>query len=376
MAAIFVRVSFFDYLYTKFPFNFRTSEMDQTVGIVSFQDEMAEAFAQIVGRSQHIVLTCHTNADGDALGSTLGFRQVLINMGKEATVITPDLAPTTYAWIKGFKTLKCYERQTQECEAILDAADLIVMMDFNDLSRVKALGEKIASLQTPRLLIDHHLDPHVEADVSISRPHASATCQLIFKLLLAAGMGEYIDIDAVTNFYSGVVTDTGALSYNSSDPEIYYLVAEMLRRGVDKTHVHDKVFNNKTVKILKLQGFALNRKFHRIDKTPLSVMSLSAQELDRYNYNTGDTEGFVNIPLQVRDIICSCLILERPDCVKMSFRSKGDFPVNEYAAKYFGGGGHLNAAGGSFNGPVQEAEDLYVSTIVDFYKRWMKRTAK
>lgn len=350
--------------------------MNQSVGAVSFTDEMAGDFARIVNGSHKVVLTCHTNADGDALGSTLGFRQVLINMGKEATVITPDLAPTTYAWVRGFKTLRCYDRQTEECDAIINEADLVVMMDFNDLSRVKSLGEKIESLQTPRLLIDHHLDPKMSADVLVSRPHASATCQIIFKLILSAGFGDYLDNDALTNFYAGIVTDTGGLSYNSSDPEIYYLVAELMARGVDKTAVHEKIFNNKTVKILKLQGYALGRKFHRIEKLPLSVMSLSKSELDYYNYNTGDTEGFVNIPLQVRDIICSCLILERPDCVKMSFRSKGDFPVNEYAAKYFGGGGHLNAAGGSFHGPVEEALKLYTESIADFYKRWMKRTAK
>ena len=350
--------------------------MNQTAGAVSFVDEMADDFAAIVNKSQRIVLTCHTNADGDALGSTLGFRQVLINMGKEATVITPDLAPSTYSWIKGFKTLRCYDRQAEDCDPILDAADLIVMMDFNDLSRVKSLGEKIGSLSVPRMLIDHHLDPNVSADVMVSRPTASATCQVVFKLILASGLGGFLDLDAVTNFYSGIVTDTGGLSYNSSDPEIYYLVAEMMSRGVDKTYVHDKIFNNKTVKILKLQGYALGRKFRRIDRSPLSYMALSQSELEHYNYNTGDTEGLVNIPLQVRDIICSCLILERPDCVKMSFRSKGDFPVNEYAAKYFGGGGHLNAAGGTFHGPVDDAVSLYCETMPDFYKRWMKKTAK
>lgn len=350
--------------------------MNQSVGAVTFTDEMSDDFARIVNASHKIVLTCHVNADGDALGSTLGFRQVLINMGKEATVITPDLAPTSYAWIKGFKTLKCYDRQTEECDAIIGEADLIVMMDFNDLKRVNLLGEKIATLQTPRLLIDHHLDPKVTADVFISRPHASATCQLIFKLILASGLAEFLDMDALTNFYYGIVTDTGALSYNSSDPEIYYLVAELMARGVDKTTVHDKIFNNKTVKILKLQGFALGRKFHRIEKYPLSVMALSKSELDYYKYNTGDTEGFVNIPLQVRDIICSCLILDRPDGVKLSLRSKGDFPVNEYAVKYFGGGGHRNAAGGSFSGTVEEATEKYTKTIVEFYKWWMKHSAE
>mgnify|MGYP004510111043 CR=1 FL=1 len=354
----------------------QNEQMNPETNIPAFTDEMAAPFAELVSKSQKVVLTCHVNADGDALGSTLGFRKALINMGKEASVITPDLAPSAYAWMKGYKTLCCYERQQEQADALLDEADLIVMMDYNDLGRVKALGEKVSLLRKPTMLIDHHLDPVVKADVMISRPRASATCQIIFNLLLAAGYSEYIDSDVLTDMYAGIVTDTGALSYNSNDPALYILVAEMLRRGVDKVYVHDKIFNNKSVKQLKLQGFTLGRKFHRVEKMPIAIMSLSQKELEQFNYNTGDTEGFVNIPLQVRDIIVSCLALERPDCVKMSFRSKGDFPVNEYAAKYFGGGGHLNAAGGSFAGSVDDAVKLYRESIVDFYVRWMKRTAK
>ncbi len=343
---------------------------------LTFVDEMAQPFADAVRQSNNIVLTCHVNADGDALGSTLGFRKLLINMGKEATVITPDLAPTSYAWMKGYKTLVCYERQQELADTIIDKADLIVMMDYNDLGRVKSLGEKLSSVSVPRMLIDHHLDPVFNADVMVSRPGSSATCQVIFKLILAARFDKFLDQDSVSNFYTGIITDTGGLSYNSSDPEIYILVAEMLRWGVDKPYIHEKIFNNKSVKQLKLQGFALNRKFHRVEKFPIAIMSLSKEELERYNYTTGDTEGLVNIPLQVRDIMVSCLILERPDCIKMSFRSKGDFPVNEYAGKYFGGGGHLNAAGGSFEGTIEDAVKKYQETIADFYVRWMKRTAK
>lgn len=343
---------------------------------ISFADPMAQPFADIIRRSNNIILTCHINADGDALGSTLGLQKLLTKMGKQATVVTPDLAPTSYAWMKGFKTLICYERQQEIADPLIDNADLIVMLDFNDLSRIKSLGDKLSSLSTPRLLIDHHLDPVVKADVAISRPDASATCQVAYKLILAAHLEHFLDLDAVTNLYTGIITDTGGLSYNSSDPELYILIAQMLQQGIDKTYVHEKIFNNKSVKQLKLQGFTLNRKFHRVDRLPIAVMSLSKEELERFNYTTGDTEGFVNIPLQVRDIIASCLILERPDCIKMSFRSKGDFPVNEYAAKYFGGGGHLNAAGGSFTGTIDEAVQVYQDTISDFYTRWMKRTAR
>lgn len=337
---------------------------------------VVQAFANAVKDSNKVVLTCHTNADGDALGSTLGLREVLLNMGKEATVITPDLAPTSYSWIRGFKTLKCYERMTEECDALLDAADLIICMDFNDVTRTKVMSDKLSSLSTKRVLIDHHLDPIITADVFISHPEASSTCQMAYALVLKAGLADYLNENAIANFYTGIVTDTGALSYNSSDPELYELVADMLRRGLDKNAIHEKIFQNKFMRQLKLQGFALGRRFHRVERYPIALIALSAEELERHNYNTGDTEGFVNIPLQVRDIMVSCLILERPDCIKMSFRSKGEFPVNEYSAKYFGGGGHLNAAGGSFHGKLEDAIELYRTSIVDFYTRWMKRTAK
>ena len=344
--------------------------------MTDFDSSMVESFAQTLRDCNKVVLTCHTNADGDALGSTLGMQRVLRSMGKQADVITPDLAPTMYTWIDGFKTLRCYERQQEECDKIIDEADLLIFMDFNDLARTKVMAAKLEGIQTKRVLIDHHLDPMVKADVSFSHPEASSTCQLVYSLLLEAGLKEYVDTQATQNFYAGIVTDTGGLSYNSSDPKLYELIASMLRKGIDKTFVHDKIFNSRTLRQLKLQGFSLGRKLHRVERYPLAVMALSAKELEQYKYTTGDVEGLVNIPLQVKDIMVSCLMLERPDCIKMSFRSKGEFPVNEFSAEYFGGGGHLNAAGGTFHGSLEEATELYCKAIADFYERWMKKTAK
>ena len=210
----------------------------------------------------------------------------------------------------------------------------------------------------------------------VSSPDSSATCQLIFDLLCEAGLETFVDAEAATNFYTGIITDTGGLSYNSNAPELYELVARLLRKGVDKPYVHEKIFNNKTVRRLKLQGFSLFKKLHKIENLPISYMTLTDDELNRFYYNTGDTEGLVNIPLQVKDMVVSCLIMERPDTVKISLRSKGDFPVNEFSQLYFGGGGHLNAAGGTFNGPVADAEALYKEKIVDFYTKWIKKSAK
>lgn len=332
-----------------------------------------EHFREVLESAERFVLTCHVNADGDALGSTLGLRRVLMNMGKQATVVTPDLAPTMYAWMPGFKTVRSYEREREVCDALIDVADCLAVMDYNDPQRVRALGERIAAAQVPVVLIDHHTEPRMEAAAQLSLPQAPATCLIVYDLLIAAGLAEHLDKEATTLLYAGLMTDTGGLSYNSSDPDIYVKVADMLRRGIDKDWIHDKLFRDKPFKRIKLQGYALGRKLHRLKDRPVAVMALSAEELERHNYTTGDTEGLVNIPLQARGVDISCLLMERDDGIKLSMRSKGDLPINEYAQATYDGGGHANAAGATFYGTLQEAQDTFERTIAEWLQ---KRTAK
>lgn len=341
---------------------------------LQMQKAVIDKLKEVISSSNEFVLTCHVNADGDALGSTLALRKALMNMGKKATVILPDLAPTYFSWMPGFKKLHTYEREKDECDAIIDAADVVFVLDYNDLKRVKLLGEKLQSVNKRVVMIDHHLDPQLEPDVKFSFPESPATCALLFQVLREASYEKYIDVDVATCIYTGILTDTGGLSYNSSDPEIYLLVADLLRCGIDKPMIHDKVFNNKNVRRLKLLGYALNKKLKRVEKSPFTVMVLNAKELEQYSYNTGDTEGFVNFPLQVKDVIASAFIMERPDGVKISLRSKGDFPVNEFSSQYFGGGGHRNAAGGNHNGSLEDAVKIYTDNIVDFYEKWLERS--
>ncbi len=334
-------------------------------------------FVKIINNNQSFVLTCHTNPDGDALGSTLALCKALNNIGKSATVITPDLAPSFYSWMPGFKTLHTYERETEDCDKLIDAADAILIMDYNDLKRVKTLGEKITSVAHKHLImIDHHLDPLIDPEVKFSYPEASATCELVYNILKAAQLTNAIDVEVAQNIYTGIITDTGGLSYNSSTPDLYLTVAELLRIGIDKPAIHEKIFNNKTIRRLKLLGYTLSHKLHRIEKYPLAIMTLNAKELEQYNYNTGDTEGFVNYPLQVKDVIATAFIMERPDGVKISMRSKGEFPVNDFLAQQFNGGGHKNAAGANFNGPLEEAVERYTQNIVPYYAKWLKAQTK
>lgn len=336
-----------------------------------------DKFTDLVCKYQNFVLTCHTNADGDALGSTLALRKALVNQGKSAMVITPDLPPTYFAWMPDYKYIQTYEKEPQECDRYLEQADVILVLDYNDIKRVKSLGDKIASLSEKKtVMIDHHLDPQLKADVTFSYPEASATCELVYHVLVSAGMEQYIDVEVATALYTGILTDTGGLSYNSSNPELYLIVAELLRKGIDKPMIHENIFNNKTIRRLKLLGYTLGRKLKRIEKYPLTLMTLDAKELEQYGYHTGDTEGFVNYPLQVKDVIATAFIMERPDGVKISLRSKLDFPVNEFSAKYYGGGGHLNAAGGNYVGSLDEAVKIYTDNIVDFYAKWLKQHSK
>lgn len=335
-----------------------------------------EEFKRIIANNNKFVLTCHTNADGDALGSTLGLRKVLLNLGKEATVITPDIPPTFYSWMPGAKTIKVYDRDTDNCNSLIDAADVVMILDYNALKRVKSLGEKLIEANKTTIMIDHHTDPETQANVTFSFSDSPATCEIAFNLLREAGFDDIIDIDAATNFYTGIITDTGGLSYNSSNPNIYLTVADLLRKGIDKPYIHDKIFNNKAMKRIKLLGFTISHRLRRIGNLPLTIMALNNDDLERYKYNTGDTEGFVNIPLQVKDVIANVLILERPDSIKLSIRSKGDFPVNEFATMYFNGGGHFNAAGGTFTGSFDEAVDTYISCMSKYYEEWAKKKLK
>lgn len=318
------------------------------------------------------VLTCHVNADGDALGSTLGLQQVLTNMGKKCSVIVPDLPPTNLSWIPGFKTTHAYERETEVCDALIEESDCIFIMDYNSHSRTLKLGEKLASLDKGSkywVMIDHHLDPVEKTDVLISNHEASATCEVVFDCLRNSSLKEYIDVTAASCLYTGIMTDTGGLSYNSSNPDLYILVAELLRYGFDKNAIHDKIFNNKSVRRLKLLAASL-KKMTVIEGTNVAFIPLSKSILDQYHYMTGDTEGFVNVPLQAKNIVCSILLMDRPDGVKASLRSKGDFSVSDFASKYYGGGGHFNASGATLHMPFDEAVEKITKDMKEYYLQY------
>lgn len=326
-----------------------------------------EQFAKLVTDGSHFVITCHMTPDGDALGSSLGLCHILRRMGKSAVVVTPDTPASTLDFLPGFHDIVIASRFPERVRGLLAAADTIVCLDFNSLKRIDRLAPMIEGSNAVKILIDHHLNPDDFADLTISRPEQSSTCSLLFHILWQAGMYDLIDVDSATCIYTGMLTDTGNFSYNSNDPDLYSIISLLLAKGLDKDEVYTLAWNTHRAESLRINGYALYRKMQIIPEHQLAVIILDRKELNEFSYVKGDTEGLVNRPLAVPGVTWSVYLRQdEADFVKVSMRSKGRFPVNLVCERLFGGGGHLNAAGGEFTGTAAEALELIMNALDDF----------
>lgn len=304
---------------------------------------------------EKIVITCHIAPDGDAIGSSLGLANVLNAIGKTVKVITPDMPPRNLMFLPGAKDIVVYSRYADFAEQLLRDADLIFSLDYNDIKRIDKVGDALLSSKAAKVMIDHHLFPGDFVDVKISHPEVSSTSMLVFRVLCRLELFPYIDKEAATCIYTGMMTDTGNFSYNSNDPDLYIVISELLRKGIDKDAIYSKVYNSNTPDRLRLNGYAVAQKMKVYDDYNGALITLTRNELNSHHYQKGDTESLVNVPLSVPDILFSFFLREETDYIKVSARSKGEVPVNRICEEYFNGGGHKNAAGGEFYGTMEEA---------------------
>ncbi len=317
----------------------------------------------LVEMARKIVLTCHVSPDGDAMGSTLGLARVLQLMGKHPIVITPDRPPKSLAFLPGYDEVVPASYKPTAAANLLHSADLIFCLDYNASKRVDKM-EQLLSATATKVMIDHHLDPEGFCDLTISMPHISSTCALLYLVIEAAGWLEWLDVQAASCLYTGMMTDTGNFSYNSNDPRLYLIVAELVRRGVDKDAIYNMACNTFSESCLRLNGYALSEKVQILRDHKAALITLSLDELQRFGYVKGDTEGLVNKPLAIPGVAYSCFMREdEPGFVKVSMRSKGAFPVNRVCEDYFHGGGHKNAAGGELYMSLDEAVTLFMNTL-------------
>lgn len=324
--------------------------------------------------ADNIVAVTHTNPDGDAIGSTTAFRAVMQRLGKNVNILSPDMVPDSLRSVPGAKDVIDATKYPDFAAQLIEKADLIVCLDFNDLKRIDRLGEFIEKAEAPKVLIDHHLHPGNFPTISISRPEMSSTCFLLFKVICALEMFDYIDRAAATSLLTGMMTDTGNFSYNCSDPEIYIVVAELIRKGADKEKIYREQFETHSLNSIRLNAYALYENMEVSEQFGCAMISLSRNELNRFHYSKGDTEGLVNRPLAIPGIVVSAFLREEDGFVKVSMRSLGNVPANEICSEYFYGGGHMNASGGEFPGSLSECKELFRSIMPEIFARYISKS--
>ena len=330
-------------------------------------EKTIERLRAMINGVQRIAITCHKSPDGDALGSSLALCHVLRRLGKDAVVVTPDMAPKSLEFIPGVREIVVFTKHELRARHVLNDAQLIFCLDYNALQRIDRLGELIEPLHTPRVLIDHHLDPDSVFDLSISLPEASSTCELVFGVRMQMGLLRFLDRHAASCLYVGLSTDTGGFAYSCDNPEFYEILASIMRRRIDRATLYNKAMNTFSSDSLRLQGYAISEKMQLFPEQGAAFIVLDKEELERFNYNRGDTETLVNKPLAIPEIYWSVFMREDADRIKVSCRSQGDFSVSEICARYFNGGGHENAAGGEFSGTIDEAIALFHRILEDLF---------
>jgi phosphoesterase RecJ-like protein len=318
------------------------------------EDNIQKAKKLVINYDKIVIVT-HLAPDGDGIGSSLGLYHFMMELGKEVQVIVPNDYPAFLHWMPGSKSVINAEWHKRNSELAIADADLIFCLDFNTLKRIAQLENAVRASKAKKILIDHHLSPEKFADVTISHPEISSTSELIFRFICRMGMFEYVNEPCAECIYTGMMTDTGAFTFNSNSPAVYYIISELLQKGIDKDAIYSKVYNQYAEGRVRLQGFVLYEKLKIFNEYRTSLIVLSEEEHLRFKPERGDTEGFVNIPLSMGNIVFSAFIREDKDIVRISLRSKGDFPTNQFATEVFGGGGHLNASGGEFYGKLEDA---------------------
>lgn len=327
------------------------------------------AIMVIIERSEKIVITTHLSPDGDALGSSLALYHYLKGRGKQVRIIVPNSFPYFLKWMKGAGEIEVYEYNPAAAQHILHNAGLIFALDYNIPKRVGDMGTYLETSPAKKILIDHHPFPEEKFDIVVSHPEISSTSELIFRLLFQAGQYEELTQAEAECIYCGMMTDTGGFTYNSSDPEIFEIISLLLRKNIDKDVIYSRVYNNYSEARFRLLGFTLSQRMEIYHDLHAALIYLSRDDQAQFNFSKGDTEGFVNYPLSIKNIIFSTFIREDEGLIKLSFRSQLTFPCNEFAAEFFNGGGHLNASGGEFYGTFEDALQVYAEGLKSYEKK-------
>lgn len=336
---------------------------------MNISEEQIDALRDLLARpAQQIVIVAHTNPDGDAVGSSLAWREVLTRLGHRVTCIVPNKYPYFLDWMTGIGEVVVF-KQDESGRAVraIEGADLIFSLDFNSIARLEILSDTIAAnTSARRVLIDHHLTPDPAFDLAFSFPRASSTCYIVYRLIERLWGTESITPTIAEALYVGMMTDTGNFSFSFLTPSLYRAVAVLAGTGIDIPQIHNNVYNAYTEGRARLFGYVIDRKMELIQDGTVAYMSLLEREMRRFQFQQGDSEGFVNYPLTIKKVRMSAMFLAHRKFIRVSLRSRGDVDVNLFARKYFNGGGHRNAAGGKSFVSMEETIEHYIRSVEEF----------
>ncbi len=293
-----------------------------------------------------VAILTHTNPDGDAIGSSIALALALRKKGLDAQVIIPDGLPDFLRWLPGIELSTTFAYKKEKASEIVNDADLIFCLDFNDPKRLSGVEELLEASRAKKILIDHHQDPLSFTDLSITDTSRGSVGEMIYLLLTELYSRDILDKDIASCLYVAIMTDTGNFTYASSYPEVFHIAGDLVECGIDKDSIYSKVYDAFSEDRMRLQGYCMQEKMVVLPQFHTAYISLTEDELKQFNHRKGDTEGFVNIPFGIKGILFTALFIEKKDLIRVSFRSRGNFPVNKVASDHYRGGGHTNAAGG------------------------------
>ncbi len=329
-----------------------------------------EALKELLSQPKKVVILSHTNPDGDAIGSSLALSQVLKQRGHTVNCILPNRFPYYLKWMPCCDELIIHAQdKIGIAQSVIAAADVVICADMSSLSRLEALTEIIAANTTAkRILIDHHLSPSDEFDLVFSFPESSSTAYLVYEILKAAFGAEVFDQTIATLLYVGMITDTGNFAFSTINSQLFRAAADLFETGIDVPTIYNNVYNSFTEGRARLFGYVINRKMKTLLKGTVAYMSLTEEEMRRYWFQQGDSEGFVNYPLSIKKVKMSAMFSEQQGgFIRVSLRSHGKVDVNTFARRYFNGGGHHNAAGGKSFMNMEDTIAHYIAAVEEYH---------
>lgn len=323
-----------------------------------------EALRLLVERPARVVITTHFNPDADAIGSSLGWAGYLQQKGHHVTVVTPSESPQYLSWMPGFEAVVEYRPALHtEVSELFARAEVIYCLDFNALSRIYELAPLVQAATARKVMIDHHLLPEAFADVLISDPAAAATAQLIYQLIENLGDKHLIDLRIGACLYAGFMTDTGSFRHPNTNHAVHRMAAELIGQGLQTSRIHQAIYDTNSFDRLRFLGHVLSKKLVYLPEFRTAYITVTTAEMQQFHSRTGDTEGFVNYALSIENVVMAVMLTERDREVRLSFRSIGEVPVNEYAREHFSGGGHKNAAGGRSSLGLEATLNRFLSLL-------------